>query len=409
MIRRRGIEHFTRILWVLLLGWSVALVGCGTSKKRRTASRSHTSLRHEPTAIPTVSEASTPPEQRRWSPRPETRQAIDEVASGYRRYDPFSAPHGRLAFFARNIASLTLDSVSVAPVRPDIHQNPCRTNRLNVEEPRELTPLNDQSLLVIGARTAFVLDSNCETRVTLPKISYIPGNQVITEPRWPRAFTVLDAPSGTTYRYQWKPDQHSIANVLLPIATRQDPLLKGAICTPTLDASLACVRDGQMLVAWPGHSARRVAALESGAPVVKLLRADRADRVRVIRQDATLHELALTGQATRIASFPLPQTLIDVVAGRGFLALLQADAEADGSTSIRLVVLESDGTLRWSIRIDTLPRALSDAAYHREFFECRSLATHPVLPWIAASNCSSIGVYAANNGERLQSVERAQH
>jgi hypothetical protein len=342
-----------------------------------------------------------------WSPKPETLEVLGRVIGSTRQLVPQPAPPQRLAFFARNVAMLVGDSVWALPVSVDHFKNPCRPNRLPVVGPRELTPLADQTLLVVGSKTSVVLDSNCQTTVKLPRVSYIPGNRLLPEPRWPNAFSLFDPKSGSFSRFLWTEQPASSTEIWLPNSTLEDPNLRDSACALMRDGSLACVHDEQLVAGWPGTPTRTLGKIAHGSPVVRLLSAERADHVRVLRSDSLLEEYWLVPGPKKMRSFALPSVPLDATTGPGFLAILQVVQSSTGASEIRLVLLDADGSMRWSLPLETVRGDLSERDWLHAYFECRSIAAHPTHPWLVVSNCDHIDLYDTRNGRLLQRIESA--
>jgi hypothetical protein len=342
-----------------------------------------------------------------WSPKPETLETLRNVSGTTRRLLAQSAPPQRMAFFARNLAMLVGDSIWALPIAVDHFRSPCKPNRLPVVGPREMTTLGDQTLLVIGSKTTIVLDSNCQTTLTLPKVSYIPGNRLLPDPRWPNAFSLLDAKSGSLSRFVWDEQPAGSTEIWLPTSTREDPKLRDSVCALMLDGSLACVHDEQLVVGWPGTLPRELGKIAHGAPVIRVLPAGRTDHVRVLRSDSLLEEYWLVPGPKKMRSFTLPSVPFDVTTGPGLLAVLQALQTSSGAAELRLILLDADGSLRWSLPLETVRADLSEHDWVHTYFECRNIAAHPIHPWLAVSNCDRVDLYDTRNGRRLQRIDRA--
>jgi hypothetical protein len=315
-------------------------------------------------------------------------------------------PPQRLAFFAHNIAALVGDAVWAMPLQSERGPNPCRPNRLDLESPREITTLADQTLLVIGAKSTLNLDSNCQTTWKLPKVSYLPGSRLLPDPRWPRSFGLFDAQSGNVSRYRWDAFPKDLSGFLLPELTLDDPNVKGAACSLMRDGSLACVNDKRLFVGWFGRATCLLGEVGAGAPVARLLPADRIDHVRVLRSDSELEEYWLVPRLPRVNGFALPRVAFDVAAGNGYLAVMQLETDDTGSTEARLVLLEPDGTLRWSRLLDRIPASLDERQRLHDYFDCRGLASHATRQLVAVSNCTSIDLFDAKSGRTLQRIDR---
>ncbi len=360
--------------------------------------------------IDAASNSETPADEHpRWSPNPETQEEIAKAHSIAWRHGPQPLPPQRLAFFARNLAALVGDAVWALPIRIDQVKNPCQANRLSIEAPRELTTLADQTLLVLGAKTTLMVDSNCQTTLKLPKVSYIPGNRLFQEPRWPRSFALFDSSSGSFSRFRWGQEHKTDSGFLLPMLTIDDPNIKNGVCALMRDGALACVNGKHLFVGWPGHPTHPLGNIAHGASVVRLLPAARVDHVRVLRSDSYLEEYWLTPGLPKTLGFALPQVAFDVSSGNGYLAILQLESAAAGATDVRLVVLEPSGTLRWSLSFDRVLANLTEQQRLREYFECRNLASHPTRPIIAVSNCDRIDLFDARNGRILERIDRTAH
>jgi hypothetical protein len=347
--------------------------------------------------------------QRRWSPTPEVREEIAKTRGGAWRHAPQPLPPQRLAFFARNLAALQGDAVWALPIRIDHVKNQCNANRLSIEAPRELTTLADQTLLVLGAKATLMVDSNCQTTLKLPKVSYIPGSRLFPEPRWPRSFALFDSPSGSFSRFRWEQEPKADSDFLLPMLTIEDPNIKNGACSLMRDGALACVNGEQLFLGWPGHPTHALGKIAHGASVVRVLPADRVDHARTLRSDSYLEEYWLTRGLPKTRGFALPQVAFDVSSGNGYLAILQVESAVAGATDVRLVVLEPGGTLRWSLLHDRVSTHLNERQRVRAFFECLNLATHPTRPTIAVSNCDRIDLLDARDGKILQRIDRPAH
>lgn len=345
-------------------------------------------------------------ESSHWSPRAETLKEVAEAGAVVRRVSPQSAPPQRIAFFARNLALVAGDGVWATPVGADEHRNPCRPNRLDIEGPREIAALADQTLLVLAATRTLVLESNCRTIKPLPRVSYLPGNRLLTDPRWSRAFTLLDASTGHLQLFRWGEETKDAASVFIPVKSIDDPHLRAGICASMRDASIACSQESVLFAGWPGYPTHRLGSLEPGAAVVRLLWTNRADQTHVLRENGVLEEYRLSAPPRKLGAFTLPRVPFDVSVGSGFISVLQVEDDNPNSTRFRLVVLESDGTWRWSILLEEVPAYVDERQWHRQYFGCRQLAAHPTRPWIAVSNCEQLRLYDARNGQLLQQVDR---
>lgn len=367
--------------------------------------------RREPPARPSVplslnvDTAAPAPDRPRWSPRQETLEAIAITKNVIWRHEPQPHAPQRMTFFAHNLAVLTDDAVTAFPLQFERRRSSCTANRVAIEQPREVTSLADQMLFVVGAKESLLLDSNCTTKWQFPKVSYLPGSRLLAEPRWPRAFAIYDSPSGTLSRFRWQEMPKSMSGFFLPVTTIGDAQLKGGSCALMRDGSLACVTGEQLFVGWPGYQTRPLGSVAAGAPIVRLLPAERADHVRVIRNDSQFEEYWLTPKLPRMRAFPLPSVALHVVAGSDYIAVLQTEMLDDGATDLRLIALEPDGTLRWSLPVGRVPRNLTEQQRHREFFDCLSIVAHPVRPYLALRNCSRVDVFDARTGLALQRID----
>jgi len=362
-----------------------------------------------PTSPPPSTAASTAPlatEDRHWSPKPETLEAVAKVVGKAWRPSPQSLTPQRMTFFARNFAVLLGDSVLTLPLLKDQYPNPCRANRIAVDTPRELGTLPDQTLLVIGAKLTLNVDSNCKTTQTLGKVTYLPGARLLADARWTKTFALFDAASGNISRFRWPEAHPTLGDFMLPVLTNDDPNLKNAACALMRDGSLACVNGIRLFTGWPGMPTRLLGVIPSGAPIVRLLPGDRIDHVRVLRDDSQLEEYWLIPKLPRTRSFTLPEVAFDVAAGSAYLAVLQLEGTKAGTTDVRLVILETDGTLRWSRSLDHLPPNLSEQQRLHDYFDCRGLATHPTRPLVAVSNCDRVELFDAKSGQRVQDIDR---
>lgn len=340
-------------------------------------------------------------------PSPETLQAIAKVRDAKWTVFLQSMPPARLAFFANNLGFIVRDAIEAVPISAGPRHNPCRANRIALPAPREIATMADQQLLAIGASSAFILDSNCESRLPLPKISYLPGNHLLPDPRWPNAFSLYDPSASRFARFQWSPEALPATTFLLPTSTLVDPKLASGTCALMRDGALACVHRRELVHGWPGHPSRSLGTIADGPDCVRVLPGDRVDRTRLVRGEALLEEYALVPAAPLVSRFPLPVVPFDLVVGPSYLAILQiAPATQGREAEEHLVVLDSDGKLRWSVPRGRIPRDLSERAWVREYFECRSLAASPTRPWLAVSNCGQIDVFDARNGHLLQRIQR---
>lgn len=385
----------------------ILLVACENGPRRSTPKsvRPKSVPRPAPAASQSILESAAP-ERPRWSPKPETLEEISKVQSAAWHAWPQSLPPQRLAFFAHNIAALVGDAVWAMPLQSERGPNPCRPNRLDVESPREITTLADQTLLVLGAKTTINLDSNCQTTLKLPKVSYLPGSRLLPDPRWPRSFALFDAQSGNVSRYRWDESPKDPTGFLLPLFNVDAPNVKNAACSLVRDGSLACVNGRRLFVGWPGHPSRLLGEIAAGAPVARLLPADRIDHVRVLRSDSELEEYWLVPNLPKVQGFALPRVAFDVAAGGGYLAVVQMETDATGSTEARLVLLEPDGTLRWSRSLERIAANLDERQRLHDYFECRGLASHSTRPLVAVSNCTCIDLFDAKSGRFLQRIDR---
>lgn len=352
-------------------------------------------------------DAGTPPSRTRFVPSPETQKAISRIRDASWSLFTQSMPPTRLSFFANNLGFIVKDAIEAVPLTAGHRQNPCRANRVELQAPRELVTMADQRLLAVGASSTFILDSNCESKVLLPKVSYLPGNHLLPDPRWPNAFSIYDPSSHRFSRFQWSKDALPSTKFFLPTSTLVDPNLGSGACALMRDGSLACVQGRELVHGWPGHPTRSLGTIAEGPACVRVLPADRVDHARVVRGEAWLEEYALVDTVPLVNRFPLPVLPFDLVAGSSYLAVLQITPATHGNAAEEyLVVLESDGKLRWSIPRGTLPPDLSEREWIRQHFECRGLTASPTRPWLAVSNCSQIDVFDARNGQLLQRIQR---
>ncbi|HMA91583.1 MAG TPA: hypothetical protein VKP30_02810, partial [Polyangiaceae bacterium] len=180
------------------------------------------------------------------------------------------------------------------------------------------------------------------------------------------------------------------------------------ICGLMRDGSFACVQDQRLVAGWPGHRARTVGSIEQGAPVVRVLSAERVDHVRVLRENAALEEYWLVPGAPKTLSFPLPNIPFDVAVGPSYLAILQLSPSSERhSTDSTLVVMEADGRLRWSVPRERIPQNLSEREWVHQYFDCTNIAAHPVRPFLAVSTCDRVDVYDSRTGQVVQRIERS--
>lgn len=344
----------------------------------------------------------------RFAPSSETLEEIAKIRGANWQLFPQTNPPSRLAFFARNLGFISDNAIRAVPIQAERGSNPCRANQLTVDAPREIVTLADQTLLVLGKSTSFVLDSNCQTTRILPRVSYLPGYQLLPEPRWANTFSMFDPASGQFFRFQWDPKTLEPKSVFLPSATIEDSNFRNSACSLMRDGSFACVQGQRLVAGWPGYHPRMLGSIEAGAPVVRVLPADRVDHVRVLRENAELEEYWLVSGAPKTLAFPVPQIPFDVAVGPSYLAILQmSPASKRHVTESTLVVLEADGKLRWSMPREAIPQDLSESDWVHRYFDCSSVAAHPVRPFLAVSTCEYVDVYDARTGQVVQRIERS--
>lgn len=399
---REPLPRRVRILWIPLFALALA---CQTPRSSKSRKGKRTAVAENGAAgSPAASEVTV----RRFAPSPETQQQIAKIRDVSWQLFPQSMPVVRLAFFANNLAFVDRDALEAVPVLATGASNPCRSQRVELRAPRELATLADQRLLVVAGDGTFVLDSNCQTREALPKVSYLPGNHLLADPRWPNAFSIFDPATSRFSRFRWAAHDPPSTHFLLPFATLEDANLKDGPCGLMRDGAVACVHGRELITGWPGHRSRSLGLVAEGPAAVRVLPGARVDTVRLLRGEELLEEYFLTKGAPSVTRFPLPRIPFDMVAGPSYLAVMQlTPGNHTQGTEESLVVFESDGTLRWSLPRARVSQNLSEREWVHQYFECRSMATHPTKPWLAVSDCAYVHVYDARNGQLLQRIQRA--
>ncbi|HMA94763.1 MAG TPA: hypothetical protein VKP30_18865, partial [Polyangiaceae bacterium] len=180
------------------------------------------SAKPEPAKEQAMDAGSSESPRARFAPSPETLDQIAKIRGSKWQLFAQSYPTSRLAFFARSLAFVSNNAIQAVPVLAEHGNNPCRSNQLSVDAPREIVTLADQTLLVLGKSTSFVLDSNCKTTRVLPRVSYLPGYHLLPDPRWANAFSLFDPPSGRFLQFRWEASDTAPRSVFLPTAEVED-------------------------------------------------------------------------------------------------------------------------------------------------------------------------------------------